>query len=352
MTDNGFFHWWLRQLAALVPASIRRSLQARGRSATLVIERDRLSLQPTVAAEPIVAELPSSPGSGLPANPALRAAIPDSLKSLRVRLAPHEFLVRQLTLPAAARAHLAEAVGYQLPKLTPFNASQVRYACGIDGESSGDGTLNVWLVAVPRRRLDAALQMLGLNIPESAIALNAPPGPGEPLEFRWRIAPKSMVAGRGPQLIWIGALAVWTLALGLHLYHVHDTHERLAAELSDLRKQAADVNRLHENLTGIAAKVDWLNAKRQSTVSSLDLLDVLTRELDDDTWLQNFEMKDGKLTLQGLSPAPAGLIEKLEGARLLHNVRFEAAITQDARSNGSRFSISASVNPPTPGEGS
>jgi hypothetical protein len=45
--------------------------------------------------------------------------------------------------------------------------------------------------------------------------------------------------------------------------------------------------------------------------------------------------------MQGVSSAPAALIETLEDTALLRGVQFDAAITQAGRGEGSRFNISA-----------
>jgi hypothetical protein len=53
--------------------------------------------------------------------------------------------------------------------------------------------------------------------------------------------------------------------------------------------------------------------------------------------------------MQGVSTAPAALIEALEQSPLLSDVRFESAITQAGRDEGRRFNISARVAPPLSG---
>ncbi|MCB1801377.1 MAG: PilN domain-containing protein [Gammaproteobacteria bacterium] len=351
MTSNSFFHWWFSQLAALVPASLRRGWQPLGATVSVEVDGPALKVSATGSDEPITVDPSDTSARSEAMRSRLRAGLPQSLKSIRIRLAPHEFLVRRFTLPHVARTHLTEAVGYQLPKLTPFSASQVIYACGIEDQSSDNSVLNVWLVALPRRRLTTIVKLLGLDMPEPELNLAGPPQPDEALEFIWRVAPRHNLSARKGRLLWIGAVGVWLLALGLHLNHQYRTHAELSTTLSELRKQALEVSHLRDRVQVISTRVDWLTKRKQATVSSLEVLDTVTRELDDDTWLQTLELNQDKLTLQGLSPAPAGLIEKLEQSHLLHDVRFEAAITQDARSSGSRFSISASVQSTDSGDG-
>ena len=73
------------------------------------------------------------------------------------------------------------------------------------------------------------------------------------------------------------------------------------------------------------------------------MLEVLSEQLDDQTWLQGFDLRDGRLKLRGLSVSPATLIETLEATEVLTDVRFGSAITRDGRSEGDRFNLSARV---------
>jgi general secretion pathway protein L len=351
VTESSFFHWWLTQLASLVPGPLRRGWYAGGKTVTLEIEHEHLAISPVPGGERILVDLPTGPAARIDRNDELAGRIPSALNTLKVRLAPQEFLVRRFTLPLAARTHLAEAVGYQLPKLIPFSSAQVLYACGVEKDSPASGPLNVWLAAVPRRRLEAALTLLDIDMPEGALPIASPPAQGDWLDFTWRIQQRTGLSFGSRRLLWAGAAACWLAGLGLHLHNKQSDHDALSSTLADLRGQSAEVSRLREQLTNTIAQVDWLNQKKQSVVSTLDILDILTRELEDDTWLQTLELKDNEVSIQGLSPAPAGLIEKLEDATLLRDVRFESAITQDARNQGSRFSISARLRPLTGGDG-
>lgn len=352
MTESGFLRWWLDQLASLVPARLSLPWSANNGSLTIEIDQQALTVIPPRAKEGIAIELATG-GAGGDENPALRARVPKDLNAVNVRLAPHEFLLRRFPLPVAARPHLRDAVGFQLPKVTPFTASQVYYACGIDRDvPSSDDLVNVWVVAVPRRRVLAALQALGLEEPETPPGISHPPAAGEWLDFTWRVSQKNVASQTRHRLLWVGAGILCILAAGLHLYNRQATRDSLSETLSDLRRQSAEVAGIRERLAETSARVDWMNEAKNASVSTLDVLDVLTRELEDDTWLQNLEVTREKVSLQGLSPAPAGLIEKLEGAPILHDVRFESAITQDPRNSGSRFSISAKLRSAVDGSGS
>lgn len=353
MIASEFFDWWRSQLTSLLPESLRSNWRRQGRTASLRIEGDTVSLVPAQGDSAVSLSLASRADPGADGGSGQNVfPIGDDVQNLAVVLAPGEYLLSEFTLPRAAQAHLAEAVGYQLPKLIPFRTDEVVYACGIADNARSDGPLPVWLVAVPRRKLTAALALIGQTAPHKPLSLKTRPAAGADLALTWRIADKALAAQRNSRLLWAGLAMVWLAAIGLHFHNRYATHEALSAEADDLRVRAAEITGTRERLGEMALQVAWLHDKKDAAVSTLEVLDALTRQLDDDTWLQNLELKGRELSIQGLSPSPAGLIERLDDAALLNDVQFEAAITQDVRTGGSRFSIGARVQPQVREDGS
>ena len=91
--------------------------------------------------------------------------------------------------------------------------------------------------------------------------------------------------------------------------------------LDELRVRVPRVGELRDRLTAAEAQAAKLARLRQSTPSALTVLEVLSEQLDDKTWLQGFDLRDGRLTLRGISESPATLIETLEDT--------EVPLTQD-----------------------
>lgn len=338
MIVRELFDWWRTQLVSLVPATLATGLGRADKVASLTLDGSTLRWRASREAPEQSLSLDAAAAPG-----AAPAALTD-IEAVELRLAPSEFLVRRLTLPRVARSNLVEAVGYQIPKLMPFSREQVLFACGVDEKSSGD-ELSVWLVAVPRHRLSGALKRLGIDLPTKLITVRRPPDTGEPLIVSWRVAEADDSRSRRRRWLWAGLAALWVVAAGLALLRQHQEYTELTAAVQELRSEARSVGALREQLDRTRARLDELAAKRQAAISPLQLLDVLTRELDDETWIINLELEGPKLAMQGVSSAPAALIEALEQSPLLSEVRFESAITQAGRDEGSRFNISARVSP-------
>ena len=158
--------------------------------------------------------------------------------------------------------------------------------------------------------------------------------------------------GRRMRVAWLVLVGLWLGVLALHTYKQHQTQQELDKTLDGLRTRALEVSQLRDRLASTEAQARHLTELKASTPSPLLLLNALTQELDDQTWLQGLELRGEQVTLRGISSAPATLIETLEGTTLLKEVRFDAAITRDGRGQGDRFNISAKLEPPAEEGGS
>jgi len=341
-----FLNWWGTQLSELVPASLQGSWQNAKATVAIQIDGNRLELSAPPADEVATVELPGGDETTRPeALTEFLSSLPGVPQRIRLTLAPKEYLVSRLSMPRAAKAHLAEAVGYQLPQLTPFKADQLYYACGETADSPADGPLSVWLVAMPRQRIDRALSLIGQPPPDNPLPLRKPPVPGENLELSWRVSETPTSPRRIRRLAWLGLIGLWLGVSVVHVYNWQQEQAILEEKLNEVRSNAAELGDLRERLAVATSQAAWLADHRQAAVSPLVLLDTLTQQLDDQTWLQGIELQGRNLTLRGISLSPATVIETLEKSTLLQAVRFDAAITRDNRGQGDRFNISAKLEP-------
>ena len=346
MTAAEFFDWWRTRLSELVPARLRGSWHSAKTTLALRLEHDslKLSAPPSEAAATI--ELSAADEASEPKAVAdFLSRLPGRPQRIRLTLDPAQYLLQHLTLPRAAQAHLDEAVSYQLPQLTPFKADQLFYACGETPDSPANGPLSVWLVAVPRQRITRALRLIGQPPPDNPLPIKIPPAPGKAITVSWSVREQAESSHRRMRIAWTVLLALWLAVLGLHTYNRGQAQSKLDLARDELRSRAVEVGRLRDRLEHARSQAAWLVQRREQAISPLMLLDALTQQLDDQTWLQGFELSGQRLTLRGISSSPAALLENLEASNLLRDVKFEAAITRDGRGQGDRFSISARLEP-------
>jgi len=346
MTAAEFFDWWRTRLSELVPAPLRGSWHSTKTTLTLRIEHNRLQLSALPTKDTAEVKLGAADEmSGQPAVADFLSKLPGRPQRIRLTLGPAEYLLQHLTLPRAAQAHLDEAVSYQLPQVTPFTADQLFYACGEAPDSPANGPLSVWLVAVPSQRIARALRLIGQPPPDNPLPIKIPPAPGEAITVSWSVREQADSSHRRMRIAWSVLLALWLAVLGLHTHNREQAQSTLELTRDELRARAVEVGRLRDRLEHANSQATWLVQRREQAISPLMLLDALTQQLDDQTWLQGFELSGQRLTLRGISSSPAALLETLEASKLLRDVKFEAAITRDGRGQGDRFSISARLEP-------
>jgi general secretion pathway protein L len=346
MTTAEFFGWWRTQLSELVPARLHGSWHSTKTTLALRLEHGSLKLSAPPSEATATVELNPADGSSEPKAVAdFLSKLPGRPQRIRLTLSPAEYLLAHLTLPRAAQAHLDEAVSYQLPQVTPFTADQLFYACGEAPDSPAHGPLSVWLVAVPSQRITRALGLIGQAPPDNPLPIKMPPGPGESLVVSWPVREQGQSPRRRMRIAWTVLLALWLGVLALHIDNREQAQAKLDLTRDELRVRAVEVGRLRDRLEHARSQATWLVDRRGKAISPLMLLDVLTQQLDDQTWLQGFELRGQRLTLRGISSSPAALLETLEASSLLRDVKFEAAITRDGRGQGDRFSISARLDP-------
>ena len=347
MTAAEFFDWWRTQLSELVPATLRGSWHSAKTTVALKIGGGRVELGAPPANTTTAINLHGGDeGAQTALAQGFLSRLPGVPQRIRLTLAPEEYLVRRLILPRAAQGHLNEAVGYQLPQLTPFTTDQLFYACGEAPDSPADGQVSVWLVAIPRQRIQRALALIGQLPPDGPLPIRAPPEPGEQLVVSWPIQDTAASPRRRMRVAWTGLAVLWVAVLGIHMQNRQQAQETLDLTRDGLRARAIEVARLRDRLDSTKSQINWLSQRKKNRVSLLVLLDELTQQLDDQTWLQGLELRGQRLTLRGISSSPATLLETLEASELLKNVRFEAAITRDGRGQGDRFNISAILERP------
>jgi general secretion pathway protein L len=349
MNWRGFLDWWLTQLLEWVPERLKDRLQPAPDALVLEIDREATRVYADIkGARQEFGAVPTADSEAR--RGALQSFVAKLARRpewLEVRLPAGRFLQRELTLPLAAADNLNEAVGFQLDRLTPFSPDDTLYQCGIIARDPAAKQLRAWVAVTPRQPVEQALALLGEAPSPAPRPPKEAPGAGGPMRLRYNYAG----GGRHHRLTW--ALVVLNLALlggamAVHLDKRQQELETLEQALTQVRREAAEAGDLMESIEQLRAEAVALRERRTALPLLVAALEDLTERLDDATWLQRFEARDGTLKLHGVSGSASTLIGQLEASPLLADVRFEAAVNRDAASGGDRFSITARLVNPEP----
>lgn len=328
------FAWWLRQLAGLVPPRLRRD---KGAHDAVILRFDRLGdgLEHSEGAilvrrrgqEAYAGTLRLGDGAWRDPGPSLAKV---------VRLPDGMMLRREVLLPLAAERDIAQVLGYEMDRLTPFTKDEIYWGySGLRREPPR------WLRLDLMMALRAPLEQLLAGL----AALQLQPAYLESGAGRIALSPVKARPGRALNAA-LYALSAVLLGACVAIPVIRQQHALGAAQarLAALGPAAHEAVSLRQRLS-IAASGQEAIASAEQHGDTLQILAVLTGALPDNTYLTDFALKSGELTIDGESGDAARLIAVLSAAPGFLDPRFVAPVTRAADGQADLFSIRATVSP-------
>jgi general secretion pathway protein L len=335
--------WWLAELRALYEDAVRRVEAASG--ATITIEagerywilrrRDRS-----------VGQIDWGQDDPALAQEALREALPPtrSRRAVIVEIPPECVLSKVVTLPVGAHRELDRILEFEIGRHFPFPADRVffRHRALGRGAAASEAGLAVEIVAVPRETVDAIIYELAVaGVRPSGIAVISG-GNAAPLFLPTTIlgaAPSSganrkFVAALG--LLALAALVSWPLAQQVRLGAI----ER---ELASLKPRAEAALNAREQQRREAERSTAILRLRSGRPPLVAVLDTLTREVPDGSWLLSLSVNGREIVLEGLSPSAATIALALEHSPSFTGIVFRSPITREPGNGLEHFQLGATI---------
>lgn len=366
---GGFFAWWGRSLLAWLPRRLRLALG---------LDRGRLLLQPHGTGAQVEVQLRLQDGEGVRdiANipqaldgslydagmhaddgrhdadegvDALAGLLPPNLADLpRWLLLPAASgLRRRLVLPAAAGDRLRDVVAFEIDRQTPFTADAVAYDARVLERRDGDGQIIAELVVVPNDLLVAQQRALG-PLAGNLAGIDVAATDGPPLDVNL-LPPDQRRQQSDPWRLWNWVLGLVALvAIVAMLWQVLDNRDRaeqvLQAQANREALQARTVSLQRQQLVDLVQGRAFLDQRRNSRPTSIEVLDALSRRLPDNTYLEKLALEDDRLMIIGLSSEASALVGKLEGAKSWRSPALTGALQPDPRTGRDRFTLIADID--------
>jgi general secretion pathway protein L len=145
------------------------------------------------------------------------------------------------------------------------------------------------------------------------------------------------------RLLAISLVALLVVAVTQPLVIQKGTIDSLEQQVASIKEEAEAAQVLRDEVSNMIAESRLFVEQKQKLASVIGVVNELSLILPDDTWLQRLEMKNGKVTIQGISSEASALIELIETSSLFQNATFQSPIVQDPRSGRYRFQIVADV---------
>ncbi len=347
--------WWLAELAALY-RDAARWLRAADRHAVTIEAGERywsLRQYQRPIGQVDWGSLDTDSG-----RRALAALIPDSARRQKIiiEIPPERVLSKIIAFPTSARAELDRILEFEIARHFPFPASRVFFRHRVVGRraighlaggqpgTTGAAPIAVEIVAVPREIVAAICDDLAAaGLQPGGIAM-VTAGDAEPLFLPAAAlgqAGASPRRGRLPLGIAVAMLAVaaavsWPLAQQFRL-------AALDRELATLKPRAEMALKTREGAQREAVRSAALIGLRSARPPLVGLLDALSRDVPDGSWLLSLSIAGREVVIDGLSPSAATIALALQRDRMFGDIVFRSAITREAATGLEHFQLGAVI---------
>ncbi len=331
---DSFRRWWWGEISVLIP---ERFAAMRGGGAHL--EPGELVLREArggAAAGERVAIASLDENQRRVAVRALLERAGETRGRARIALAAGEALVRRTTMPAATEENLAQVLGFEMDRLTPFKAEEVYFDYRVASRNAAAGQIVVQIAVARRELIEARLASLrALGIIPQAVAVSDDAVTGG---ASFNLLPKGEPGERetsGEGVIQYSLIGLVALLLVVALM------------LPAWQKRQAIIDLHPREVEQKIADHNFVTAKKQATYPALAIVEEVTRLLPDNTWVQQFEVKTGgkvrEVQISGETPSSSKLIEVLEQSALMKNAAPRGTVVRGATPNSERFVIAAEM---------
>ncbi len=256
-----------------------------------------------------------------------------------------DVLLRQLHLPPLSERDIAAAVAMDVHTASPFNASETLYGYSTLRQPNGQIHIEI---AITRRsqveRLQSTHPTLALFARGSSRAIPLHDNTPHP-QSAWYRSPLTL----GLLALLLALVFAWIISPLVLLRAEAIAHE---SALSKLNTHAAPLMNKREELNTLQQHLENAFTFDQQHPDPLNLLEQLSRELPDNTWITQLNLHKDQLTLEGSSDNAVAIVSLLEKITELQEVRLGASINRDPRNGRENFQILARIqSKPQPPQG-
>jgi general secretion pathway protein L len=260
---------------------------------------------------------------------------------VEVELQQVHVMTHQLDFPDKAAGFLDGMIRAQIDRLTPWAVNDAVFGWSPPEAIPGD-RIEVTLAATSRLKVAPLLQLIAaLDAASAVVSVTAS-------AKRIVLVEKSLRSVIGPAvnlprllravLLSAAVAAAASLLIGIYL------GDSLQSELGDAQRRISQRRaalRLDANST--ASGLGLLAKRKQTTPSSVMVLEALSRALPDTTFVTELRIEGDKVQVVGMTQDAPSLIRLLEQSPQLTRATFFAPTTRAANEPGERFHIEAHI---------
>jgi len=344
-----FLDWWMGELAALLPESLKRRVGQGSDSLTISISgADAELFLRRGGNRRRLGSLTFGDGVGDEGREAFQALTRGlSLNSVAVGLhLPDARLLRlKRDFPLAAEAELHRIVGNQIDRWTPYAADQVLFDCRIVERNPRTKKLTAEIVTLPRAIADSPMaRMAHWGIRPTFIEAGTGDSESNSIAVGFdagSVRPKRRLS-LNVALAAVNAVLI-VIAVGWPLVEKARVEQELRERVATAQIRATAAAKLRTEVDRVRAEASYLAIRKGEAPRAILVLDEVTRVLPDGTWLEHLTLDGTEIQVRGISARAASLIGDMEESSLFANARFRAPVTRQPATGREQFHIASDL---------
>jgi general secretion pathway protein L len=349
-----FGRWWADELSRLLPERMPFLMRGARVPVLAIADGEVVLVEPRSAAGPEArVAVATLGGQGRAAVRALLERVGEVRNRARLCLGRDEMLVRRVSMPAATEENLSQVIAFEMDRLTPFRADEVYYDQRVVARDAAAATVQVQLAVARREIVDARLATLrdlgvsvqGVVVPEDA------PSPGARLDLlpSGQRGERETANERATRNVVLGAVLVLLfVAMLLPAWQKREAIIALKPVVDKAKQEATATDAIARTLERQVADYNYVQSKKHAA-PALAYLEEVSRLLPDNTWVQQFELKNAgksrEVQVTGETTSSSKLIEIFEQSTLLQNAAPRGSVIRGSQPGTERFVIAAEARP-------
>ncbi|WP_347989604.1 PilN domain-containing protein [Methylomonas sp. AM2-LC] len=347
---KGFYRWWLKELAFLVPKKVKQLISDRTGSLIFTAGNDGFTVCFLREDNPQHKVFEVKIEDNAAYQNLLNQYADIDKADFILRLSDAQAMAKFVYLPEAAQENLQQVVGFELDRYTPFKREQVYYTAVSLGKT-GFGQIQVLLVLTPQAILDDLLAQLNSwgvqpgRIEFASIQSTYPQTEGVYNLLPERYQPSSNPFEKSIHWLLNGVMLILLIAVMVYpVWQEQQAVDYLKAQIKALEKDTRLVDQQQLEIDAQRDETQKLISIKTQTPELVPVLNELTHLLKNDTWLSNLQYSEKHMQITGQSPSASSLIGVLEASPYFSKVSFVSPLTQDKVTGFERFQISMDVS--------
>jgi general secretion pathway protein L len=342
------FAAWIGAVAAAVDAAAARYVRPRQ---ILLREGEGNTFQVTMMPaqnRPALPDLSFCLSAGRPHPP-----LPTDWKSafcgssMEILLQPGHVMFRPLDFPRQAESFLDGMIRAQIDRLTPWTAHEAMFGWSAPAPSANE-RIELTFAATSKHKIQPLVR-LASELDAGAVTVFAETPIGD-APAKIKLFDKSLQGAIGrsanvPRILRVALLSAGLAAAASVLVAAY-VGGTLQAEQQQLQRRISERRaalRLDPNAAG-GSGLGLLAKRKQSTPSSVMVLEAISRVLPDNTYVTELRIEGDKIQVVGMTQNAPSLIRLMEQSPQFTRATFFAPTTRAQNDPGERFHIEAHIS--------